>query len=416
MEKGYTIPIVDISNETERQFLVDREDGLYLGHPTTVLMDDNKTVFCVYPKCHGGGQIAMKKSTDGGKTWGERLPVPDSWSTSLEVPTIFKTYDKAGTCHLLMFSGFYPLRMAHSEDGGETWSELEPIGDYGGIVGVGDIICTGPGEYMAFFHDEGNFFKGGCDQKIEVYRTGEGNDVRTRLMYRDSFDGGKTWSEQRHHWIVTLERPGDVWEKIYESHSTRVTSPVYTIYAIKSVDGGLTWGEPKVIAASDELGYCEPAAVRSPDGKQIAVLLRENRRKRNAFVIFSNDNGETWTEPQELPAALTGDRHCIRYTHDGRLFITFRDMAHISPTRGSWVGWVGTYDDIVNSAEGQYRIFIMKNYPTHDCMHDCGYPGVVVLPDDTIAATTYGHWTNGDLPYVMTVRFKLSELDAKLKQ
>ena len=42
MEKGYTIPIVDISNETERQYLVDREEGLYIGHPTTVLMDDNE--------------------------------------------------------------------------------------------------------------------------------------------------------------------------------------------------------------------------------------------------------------------------------------------------------------------------------------------------------------------------------------
>lgn len=410
MEKGYTIPVVDISNETDRQFLVDREDGLYIGHPTTVLMDDNKTMFCVYPKNHGFGQIAMKKSTDGGKTWSDRLPVPESWSTSLEVPTIYKTYDKAGTCHLIMFSSLYPIRMAHSEDGGETWSELEPIGDFGGIVGMADIICTGVGEYLAFFHDEGGFIKGGKSHKREVWRTGEGWDLRTRLIHYDSPDGGETWGEPKKNWQETLEKEGDVWEKIYEGYCGDGGTG-YKVYCTKSIDGGMTWGEPRMIAYVPEAGLCEPAAVRSPDGKQIAVLMRENKRKFNSFVIFSDDNGETWSEPRELPAAMTGDRHCIRYTHDGRLFISFRDTTRESVTAGSWVGWVGTYDDIVNGTEGQYRVMLMKNYAGADC----AYPGVVVLPDDTVVATTYGHWTKGERPYVMSVRFKLAELDEKLK-
>jgi len=32
---------------------------------------------------------------------------------------------------------------------------------------------------------------------------------------------------------------------------------------------------------------CEPGLVRSPDGKRLAALLRENRRLKNAHVIFS---------------------------------------------------------------------------------------------------------------------------------
>jgi hypothetical protein len=40
-ERGYKIPVVDLAGETQRQFLVDREPGQYLGHPTTVLLDDN---------------------------------------------------------------------------------------------------------------------------------------------------------------------------------------------------------------------------------------------------------------------------------------------------------------------------------------------------------------------------------------
>ena len=46
---------------------------------------------------------------------------------------------------------------------------------------------------------------------------------------------------------------------------------------------------------------------------------------------------------------------------------------------------------------------------------DCAYPGVEVLPDDTIVTTTYGHWSDGQMPYIMSIRLKLSELDAMSK-
>ena len=42
---------------------------------------------------------------------------------------------------------------------------------------------------------------------------------------------------------------------------------------------------------------------------------------------------------------------------------------------------------------------------------DCAYPGVEVLPNDTIVTTTYGHWTAGESPYIVSVRLKLAELD-----
>mgnify|MGYP003314436002 CR=1 FL=1 len=47
---------------------------------------------------------------------------------------------------------------------------------------------------------------------------------------------------------------------------------------------------------------------------------------------------------------------------------------------------------------------------------DCAYPPVEVLPDDTIVTTTYGHWTKGESPYIVSVRLKLEELDAMAKR
>lgn len=80
--RGYSIPLLDLSGQADRQVVVDREAGQYLGHPTTALLEDGKTILCVYPKGHGKGAIVYKRSTDGGKTWSDRLPTPKSWATS----------------------------------------------------------------------------------------------------------------------------------------------------------------------------------------------------------------------------------------------------------------------------------------------------------------------------------------------
>jgi lysophospholipase L1-like esterase len=268
---------------------------------------------------------------------------------SLEVPTIHRVIDLQGLKRLIMFSGLYPIRMAVSEDDGLSWTPLSPIGDFGGIVAMGCVERLKNGDYLAMFHDDGRFIR----------------------------NAGKT-------------------------------TGVFTLYKILSRDGGLSWSGLEEIIKGSRVHLCEPGILRSPDGNQLAVLLRENSRTRNSWVIFSDDEGLTWTEPRELPASLTGDRHTGRYAQDGRLFISFRDRTHLSPTWGDWVAWVGTYEDIVEGREGQYRVRLMDNTRSADC----AYPGVEMLPDGTIITTTYGHWDEGEQPYVVSVRLRLAELDS----
>jgi len=351
--RGYSIPLIDLAAQTERQVVVDREPSQYLGHPTTVLLEDGQTIIAVYPKGHGRGPIVMKKSLDGGLTWSERLPVPENWATSLETPTIHRVVGPDGTRRLIVWSGLYPARLAMSEDDGKTWTPLAPAGDWGGVVVMSALVERRPfgrGRYLAMFHDDGRFFAKGPRQ----------------------------------------EKP-----------------PVFTLYQTSSDDGGMTWSFPAAPFASSEVNLCEPGIIRSPDGRTLAALLRENSRTRNSFVIFSKDEGRTWSVPRELPGALTGDRHTGKYAPDGRLLISFRDTTRESPTKGDWVAWVGTFDDIVKGREGQYRVRLMDNAEGADC----AYPGVEVLPDGTFVLTTYGHWTAGEPPYIMSVRLKLDELD-----
>lgn len=387
----YSIPFIDLDKDTERQTIVDKEEGQYLGHPTTVLLEDGKTILGVYPKGHGRGEIVMKSSKDAGLNWSGRLPVPKSWASSLEVPTIFPVEDAAGKNRLILFSGLYPARISTSEDNGKTWSELEAIGDWGGIVVMGDLVPlnTGKGHYMAMFHDDGRFFS----------------------------KNGRSTAEK--------------------SKSSN-NQPQFTLYKTFSYDGGLTWSFPQIIFQNRILHLCEPGIIRSPDGKQIAVLLRENARRMNSFIIFSNDEGKNWTTPRELPNALTGDRHQAVYAPDGRLVISFRDNSpaisrfqqlkkncidcaervlyenagSVSPTAGDWVAWIGSYQDLVKGKEGQYRIRLKDNTKGMDC----AYPAMEILSDGTIIATTYGHWTKGESPYILSVRFQLKELDQMIKK
>ncbi|NMC39666.1 MAG: exo-alpha-sialidase [Bacteroidales bacterium] len=387
------VPVIDLDRESFRQVVVDREEGQYLGHPTTVLLEDGKTILTVFPKGHGRGEIVFRKSEDGGLTWGERIPVPDNWKTSKEVPTIYRVEDDRGRKRLIMFSGLYPARMAVSENDGETWSGLEMLGDWGGIVVMSSLVPlrTGKGHYMALFHDDMRYF------------TSNGQTI---------YDEDRKINDQR----------------------------LFTLYKTFSSDGGLTWSYPEVILSRRDLNLCEPGAVRSPNGKKIAVLLRENSRRGNSRIIFSSDEGKTWSDPRPLPNELNGDRHVLKYGPDGRLLCVFRDRSPAaaqgdlnkiaserkitnlselatetglgSPTEGDWVGWVGTWKDLEKGRPGEYRIRFKDNLNSWDCC----YPGVELLPDGTFVVTTYGHWESGRQPYILSVRFTLKELDARARE
>lgn len=349
------IPLVDLASETARRSVVDREEGQYLGHPTTVLLEDGKTVLCVYPKGHGKGAIQLKRSPDGGRTWGPREPVPQNWATSLETPTLHRVIDADGRRRLIVWSGLWPARLSVSEDDGRTWSPLKAAGDWGGIVVMGSVeaVRQRPGHYLAWFHDDGRFFSEGAKPS----------------------------------------KP-----------------PEFRLCQVHSEDGGRTWSRPRTLWSGSEIHLCEPGAVRSPDGRTLVLLLRENRRRKPSHRIVSTDEGATWSDPVELPASLTGDRHTAKYTPDGRLVISFRDTAQGSPTAGDWIAWVGRFEDLLQGREGQYRIRLGDNQHAWDC----AYPGVEVLPDGTVLATTYGHWDAGKPPYIVSVRFTLAETDRRL--
>lgn len=377
-----SIPLLDLDQDKDRQLVVDREAGRYLGPPAAILSDDLKTIQLVYSHGDTINGFYYKTGKKQGKRWSKRLPTPGSWNLPGGLPTLYRTVDKYGTRRMILWSGHYPAKRAISADDGRSWSQLESVGNWGGQLLMASMIKLEPGtgRYMAFFHDDQRYF------------TEKGSE----------------------HYAKDAEQ--------YSDH-------MVTLYKSYTEDGGLTWTEPEVVNRSREMHMTEPCVIRSMDGKQLAVLLNDQSRRENSLVIFSDNEGKNWTRPHALPNELTGERHVAAYTLDGRLLILFRDRSSEvgkravsngqagSPTEGDWVAWVGTYEDIAGAREdkpgnGQYRIRLKHN--TKEV--DGGYSSLVRLPNGAFVAIAGGHWTAGESPYLLSVRFKLSELDDLLKK
>ena len=69
--------------------------------------------------------------------------------------------------------------------------------------------------------------------------------------------------------------------------------------------------------------------------------------------------------------------------------------------------WVGTYEDVLEGREGEYRVRLLKNYGRPG---DTGYAGLELLPDGAFVSTTYCVLAEGEQPLVVSVGFRMEEI------
>lgn len=364
---------VDISGDVSRHAIVASGANGYQGHPTTAMLADQKTIFCTWPTSHGGWGGNLAVSRDGGLTWtraDERLP--PGMKLNVECPLIHRLVGPDGVSRLWIWSGFKartrqeamagcgtkqryaaarvgaPMPSVLSEDDGRTWREMPPLGAaFRCVLSFQGIVRLRDGGYLGVYHR-------GPEACVDAGR---------------------------------LE-----------------------VLASVTRDGGFTWSEPQVIASDPRWDLCEPWVFRSPDGSELACLMRENRRTGPSKVIFSRDEGRTWTRPRDVPPGLTGDRHQGVMLPDGRLAVCFRDVDRSSPTRNHFVAWIGSYEALKGGDRSQaYHVKLLYSHAGWDC----GYPGVQLLADGTVVCTTYITYRPGDGgPSVVTTRFRADETDA----
>ena len=414
----YNIPQVDLSikpqnlpEELEYLFentIIDDSTG-YLGHPDSVLLN-NSDILTFYPKGHGKGAVLSKISDNGGISYDKEIENPPvSWEKSLETPTVYRLEFTTGEEKLILIS-------ANSK-----WPGMSTPGGFNSSI---------------------------------------------------SLDDGKTWTEFKRFWdndsempiipivamasLTRLKENGefvDKWMGIFHDHRFINYKTILTF----NENGDYTWSKPEPYLSEYRdietyAGVCEVECIRSNGGKgdELCLITRCNKKTCTSLLIFSNDEGRTWSRPKEAPFALNGERHKAEYTDDGRLFITFRsierDRKRVKKMRKlggekkwyseGWVAWVGTYDDLKNGTEGQYRIKIAHTYIDHQnepsivANADTGYCGNVVLKDGTIVTSSYGVFSPEEKEsgtyktdkgkqkrktFIVSKRIKLSDVEKLMK-
>lgn len=404
----YSIPLVrlDVMPENtpdELKYLYDFsviDNGLdYIGHPDAVLLKDG-SILDVYPSAHGKGAIRSRISRDGGLTYTDSIKnQPESWKTSRETPTVYRLEFADGTPDKILLTSGNPnwhdgegtiggFNFSLSDDEGKTWSEFELV------FSKKDKVTVIPTVVMASLtrlKENGKF----VDKWMGFFHDASFVNYKTILSF---VDGKPVWSDPE---------------------------PYFTEHR----------------AIEKKANMCEVEVIRSDKGQgdELCLLGRSNNKSYNSLISFSKDEGKTWSKPKFVPSALNGERHKADYTSDGRLFITFRSIergkAKVKKYRTDkmknwfsegWVAWVGTFDDLKNSREGQYRIKLAHTYlknqksPELSANADTGYCGNVVFPDDTIVTSTYGAFgeKNSDgsyKTYVVSKIIRLSDVDKLIK-
>ena len=405
---NYSIPLVrlDVMPENtpdELKYLYETsvvDNGLdYIGHPDAILLKDG-SILDVYPSGHGKGAARSKISYDGGITYpGIIENQPKSWETSRETPTVYRLEFSDGTPDKILLICGNPdwrdgkgtiggFNFSLSDDEGKTWTEFELCFGKKDEVTVIPIVAMASltrlkengkfvDKWMAFFHD----------RRFINYKT-----------------------------ILSFENGKPVWSK---------PEPYFAKH--RSIE--------------KKANMCEVEVVRSDCGKgdELCLIARCNNKRYNSILSFSKDEGKTWSKPVFVPSALNGERHKADYTPDGRLFITFRSIERDKEKiekysvehmknwfSEGWVAWVGTYDDLKNGREGQYRIKLAHTYlkkqtePMLSANADTGYCGNVVFDDGTIVTSTYGAFgekkADGDYKtYVVSKRLRLADVDKLIK-
>jgi hypothetical protein len=370
---AYTIPLIDLSvmpenTPEELQYLFnmvtvdDSKD--YLAHPDSILLAGGD-ILTMYPEGHGKGAIQTKLTHNSGVSYPDTLSdTPVSWMDSRETPTLYRLEftDPEQSDKLIMISANpkWPMESTEggfncsiSEDEGITWSEFQlfyPKSDSNGVVPIVAMASL-----------------------TRLKENGEFVDKWMGFFHDSSFYNYKT--------ILSFDQSGRMQWSVPEKY----------------------FSEYRNIERRTQM--CEVEVIRSDmgQGDELCLITRSNTKKVNSLISFSSDEGNTWSEPREVPSALSGERHKAEYTSDGRLVITFRSIMRDDKInsidnnykRNGWysegpVAWVGTYEDLKEGREGQYRIKLAHTYfdgqliPETAANGDTGYCGNVVSRDNTV--------------------------------
>lgn len=323
-------------NRLNTEDVVIHTDGWRHVHPPDLELLANGDLLVCFREASehisNDGQIVTVRSTDGGKTWGDRQVVRSHPYTDEREASIARLRD--GT--LLM----------------NEWvnGNYDSEGRYHGVP-VETYRGRADGVYIGRSTDHGHTWNWLSEQPLE---TAPFPNMRT--------------SER----IVELPS-GDLLMATYTGHSA--DNRLCALYA--SSDGGETWSYRSTMGELPGILLGEPALIRTRTGRLIGVLRSDSGP--TFYHTRSDDDGHTWTEAVSSGIPGRANPASLVVLPDGTILCIYASRHDV---KGLYV--VASHDDGVSWDLNNRRV-IRDDFPNWDI----GYPSSVLLPDGRVLASYY---------------------------
>ena len=256
---------------------------------------------------HGDVDLVLKRSRDGGRTWGPgELVYEEGGAAKITIGNPCPVIDEADRTIWLPFTrDNRDVFVTHSRDDGKTWAK--PTRVTASVMRPDWLwVATGPGVGIQLRRGE---HKGRlvipCDHKVKK----DGKDVSwSHVMFSD--DRGKTWQlggeagphsnecqvaelsdgalvlNMRNHWGREAGRT--------DKSKRRLVA--------RSTDGGRTWSEPTLDDALIE-PVCQASLLRVPgEGQRLLFANPAGSKREKLTVRVSDDDGRSWPRARVLHA------------------------------------------------------------------------------------------------------------------
>lgn len=267
--------------------------------------------------CGNPHHICMKRSLDGGNTWGETIIVADAYKDICSGDEN-KTNGRSGHCyanptavvdrstgriHLLYAENFdneyTKLYITHSDDDGSTWSDpAELSGSFSDdpydrpfhLPGPGHGIQTRSGRLIVeIWH------------RLSIKNEKDMRQYGLSVLYSD--DGGETWNNSEYLDGNHLNE-GRVAEMPDGKLIINARSIDQKRYKAVSVDEGLTWSDSFPFYSIGTYGDCDSgfySDVRNGYTRLLTTHIENDTTQRNSLWMYlSYDEGQTWEYEVEL--------------------------------------------------------------------------------------------------------------------
>lgn len=292
-------------------------------------------------------------SRDGGRTFSAPQLIP-GWSNctggpDTEVIDPWVSLGPDGRAYMAAASQDYPnfsnVEVAHSPDGGASWS---PIRRLDRLPGAGSFADSP--RVTAHPRAEGTAYL------VWIVQRPLSPTPVAETRFSRTIDGGETWSAPR-----TLHRnaPGEPFPQFNQIFvlpdggllnvfiGVSRSAPRNQVLAMRSDDEGETWSSPILVAEHANARIRDPetevtadipksAKALAPDGTAYVVWQDQGESPRHRLLLSrSADGGRSWSEPTTVTSGAAAILvPSVAVASDGTVGVTWYDLRHDRPGDG----------------------------------------------------------------------------------